>query len=247
MDFDTKTYLIQIKKRYRNILAILFLLYVVYNLVTISQVLPFHTYTVKDGLSSNFVNVMCQDSRGYLWIGTTDGISIYDGATFKNITTSDGLSFSHVNDMIESKKNPGVMWIATNGGGVCKFVNYKMVHYFVGDNKWTNRVNCIREDHNGTIWCGADEGVFYLENNTFVRFKKEIIFTSVTSCEETPDSILWITNSFKLFYYDFKSIKLSNFDLGIDSSIEMSRLNLGEEGNLWIGLSDCSIICLGKK
>jgi len=85
-----------------------------------AQVLPFQLYTMRDGLASTLVSSVMQDSRGFLWIGTMDGISVFDGREFHNYTLADGLPFSRVNDIIESKKHPGTMWIATNGGGICK-------------------------------------------------------------------------------------------------------------------------------
>ena len=99
-----------------------------------SQVRPLHYYTVREGLISNYVMTICQDSKGYLWIGTTDGISIFDGTKFNNITTADGLSFSLVNDIIERKKNPCEMWTETNGGsdeGTFYLDNGKFVPFLI--------------------------------------------------------------------------------------------------------------------
>src|SRR5437867_2744395 len=125
-----------------------------------AQVLPFHTYTVRNGLISNAVSAMLQDSRGYLWIGTTDGISVYDGTFFRNYSSSDGLAFGHVNDFSESRRFPGTIWIATNGGGVSRFTDGSFRTYKTGDSPWSNRVNAVFEDFSGTVWCGADEGLF---------------------------------------------------------------------------------------
>lgn len=40
-----------------------------------SQVLPFRNYTSRDGLLSNYSLALCNDSRGYLWIGSNDGFA----------------------------------------------------------------------------------------------------------------------------------------------------------------------------
>ena len=44
----------------------------------------FVRYTVKDGLSENYITSLVQDERGYLWIGTDIGLNRFDGHTFKN-------------------------------------------------------------------------------------------------------------------------------------------------------------------
>ncbi|MBP6673552.1 MAG: hypothetical protein KA247_10405, partial [Bacteroidetes bacterium] len=86
----------------------------------LGQRLPVQTYTSKDGLASNFITEIYQDSKGYLWIGTDEGISIFDGDRFKNIRFDDTKVWGYVNDIIESKLHPEEMWIATNGGGLVK-------------------------------------------------------------------------------------------------------------------------------
>src|SRR5689334_390812 len=44
----------------------------------------FIRYTSKDGLSDNYVSAIEQDSLGFLWIGTENGLNRFDGYTFKN-------------------------------------------------------------------------------------------------------------------------------------------------------------------
>lgn len=50
-----------------------------------------------------------QDTRGYLWIGTDNGLSRYDGTEFKNFTTADGLSNLYITDIIESRRLPPIL------------------------------------------------------------------------------------------------------------------------------------------
>ena len=106
----------------------------------ICQVYNFKSYTVREGLLSNGVTCLCQDSFGYLWIGTTDGISVYDGRSFRSYTVVDGLSSSWINCIVEDRNRKGVMWIATLGGGVSRFDDGVFTNYRIGNNDWTNRV-----------------------------------------------------------------------------------------------------------
>lgn len=48
----------------------------------------FTHYTIEDGLSSNSVNSVCQDSHGFMWFATLYGVSRFDGVNFKNFTTA---------------------------------------------------------------------------------------------------------------------------------------------------------------
>src|SRR5207342_2357023 len=53
--------------------------------------LPSRLYTTQDGLVRNEVLRIRRDSRGYLWFGTWEGLSIFDGYQFTNYTVADGL------------------------------------------------------------------------------------------------------------------------------------------------------------
>ncbi len=61
-----------------------------------------------------------EDNNGNLWIGTTDaGVWRYDGNSFTNYTTIDGLTSNSINTIYKDKK--GDLWFGTDGGGLCKY------------------------------------------------------------------------------------------------------------------------------
>src|SRR5438552_7713355 len=76
----------------------------------------FKTYTVSDGLVNNAVRKIYQDSKGFLWISTWEGLSKYDGNRFTSFTESNGLSHNLVNDVAETKD--GDIYVAMNNGSV---------------------------------------------------------------------------------------------------------------------------------
>jgi ligand-binding sensor domain-containing protein/signal transduction histidine kinase len=76
----------------------------------------FKTYTVGDGLVNNSVRRIFQDSKGFLWIATWEGLSKYDGNRFTNFTESNGLSHNLVNDVVELPS--GDIYVAMNNGTI---------------------------------------------------------------------------------------------------------------------------------
>src|SRR5215813_4023549 len=85
-----------------------------------SQQLNFIKYTVYDGLVANPVRCIYQDSKGFIWIGTYDGLSRYDGYKFTNYTNTNGLSHNLINSMIEVN---GKLLVAENNGAIDIFQN----------------------------------------------------------------------------------------------------------------------------
>jgi len=87
-----------------------------YSTLVQSQNIIFKTYTVNDGLVANPVRKVLQDSKGFIWIATWEGLSKYDGNKFTNYTTANGLSFEMINDMHEDAS--GRIYLAENNGSL---------------------------------------------------------------------------------------------------------------------------------
>lgn len=71
-------------------------------------------FTVEDGLPSTEVYWVHQDHKGYLWFCTDRGLSRYDGYTFNNYSTDDGLAYNTVFRIFEAPGND--LWISGFNG-----------------------------------------------------------------------------------------------------------------------------------
>ncbi|MBK8566451.1 MAG: histidine kinase [Saprospiraceae bacterium] len=79
----------------------------------------FKNYQVRDGLPSNNVYFVFQDSKGYIWLCTDIGVSRFDGSRFTNFTTANGLTDNEVFTCYEDRS--GRIWFATLNGKPCFF------------------------------------------------------------------------------------------------------------------------------
>ena len=78
-------------------------------------------YQAKEGLFSNYIYFVYQDSKGYIWVGSDIGVSRFDGSSFTNFNTAHGLSDNEVFSMLEDHK--GRLWFATLNGKPCFYQN----------------------------------------------------------------------------------------------------------------------------
>lgn len=76
--------------------------------------LPARRFSLAEGLAGTHVNHLVRDSRGFLWFATSDGLSRFDGASFRNYGTAEGLPASDVLHVQEDDE--GTLWFATAGG-----------------------------------------------------------------------------------------------------------------------------------
>lgn len=110
--------------------ALLFIILFLFSGVSVSaQYLQpsFKNYTVDDGLPSSEVYVAIQDHDGYMWFGTDNGLSRFDGYEFKNYGTKDGLKSPVIFDLKIDEE--GTLWICTMTGFVYKYQNEKIEPY----------------------------------------------------------------------------------------------------------------------
>src|SRR5512142_2459951 len=86
-----------------------------------AQQLSIRHFDVSDGLAHSHVTALHQDTKGYLWLATWEGLSRYDGYQFTNFGMRDGLGDPIVNAIAEDSQ--GHLWVATNGGGVSRLID----------------------------------------------------------------------------------------------------------------------------
>jgi ligand-binding sensor domain-containing protein/two-component sensor histidine kinase len=135
-----------------------------------AEQLPIKVYTTAEGLVRDSINRIAQDSRGFLWFCTMEGLSRFDGYGFTNYTTEQGLPHRSVNDLLETRD--GAYWLAT-GGGVCRFNPAGSSLFTLCDLRGrdgSQDADVLVEDRAGTIWCGTHAGL-YRFNGTAGQFE----------------------------------------------------------------------------
>jgi Predicted periplasmic ligand-binding sensor domain len=116
-------------------------------------------FTIDNGLSQSSVQCLYIDTKGFLWIGTQDGLNRYDGYNFK-IYRNQPLNTNSIGSNVIysiSEDAAGQLWVGTQEGlscynpKTCNFTNYK--HTDGGDYSLASPVvYYVYVDHQNTIW-----------------------------------------------------------------------------------------------
>ena len=190
------------------------------------QQFKFNHIETDAGLSESNVLCILQDSYGFMWFGTEDGLNKYDGykiTVYKNDPKDkNSLSNNQINDIIEDAN--GDLWIATWGGGLNKYDRHKNVFtHFMNDPK--NRysisndfLNHLAFDDDGNIWISADnEGIsiFNKQKNSFTQFTDihhKVVDDLPTVIYKDSHHNMWVgTLNHGLFLFDKQKKSLVNF------------------------------------
>ncbi len=153
-------------------LICLYLLCTIY--VVISQTVKWHkvVFTTESGLSGNEIFTLAQDSVGYMWFGSVNGLNRFDGLNFKTYTTliNDSTSITDNNVFKIIKDSKGRLIIAT-AKGLCVYNrlydNFIRININNGFNAKTGiTVHTVLEDKRGNYWLGTQgEGLIKLSRD----------------------------------------------------------------------------------
>ncbi len=127
--------------------------------------LEFDHFNTNEGLSQSNVLCILQDSRGFMWFGTREGLNRYDGYTFtvfkNDLKNKNSISGNFITSVIES--HSGDIWIGTWGGGLCRYnVEKNQFTSYKHDGKnaasvSSDFINTVAEDSKGNIWAGTED------------------------------------------------------------------------------------------
>lgn len=196
---------------WRRVSAIAVLLFFAPFLIRAER-LPVKQYTVADGLAQGTVWAMHQDTRGFLWLATNDGLSRFDGYRFNNYGINDGLGHPQILDVVSDRR--GRLWVAT-GKGVSmlldeteamregkKFRNLLLATGRVSED--INAVHRIFFDADNRLWCVTDVGFYRATSLNVAAGQFEAVGTV-----ESPNAIpvlfqdwrgrLWTSGNDRLF------------------------------------------------
>ena len=203
-----------------------------------SQIKIHKSLTTEDGLIGNRVICIYEDSKGYLWFGTSNGVSRWDGKNFKNYNTLNGLSGSMVFDIKESYD--GTIYFATYGTGVSYLKNRLLQILNESNGLPSNWVTKILVRSNGDILFAAEQGkISALREGKIFELQQELGggISSIWSMYEREDSTLFL-GTFKLL--EFNAIKRNEYLHGDsyiknDSYRTIYAIEEDKDGNLFIG------------
>jgi signal transduction histidine kinase/CheY-like chemotaxis protein/ligand-binding sensor domain-containing protein len=224
----------------------------------------FEHLSTKDGLSERNINCIFQDSKGFIWVGTRDGLNRYDGYQFKiyrnNPYDTSSISNNYISQLAEDKA--GNIWVATIGGGLNKYDprNEKFYHYRHQDKNNTSIasdfINKIAIDNDGSIWLATQsEGLDHLniKTNQAAHYRtkkadnKSISGNGIIAVYKDSHNQIWAgEQATGLNLFNRKSQQFTRFahrdkQAGSISGDKITYIFEDSDQRLWVGTSDTGL------
>jgi ligand-binding sensor domain-containing protein/serine phosphatase RsbU (regulator of sigma subunit) len=230
------------------------------NLVSVSQNVKFNKISQDDGLSQASVNALFQDSEGFIWIGTQDGLNRYDGYHIKTFKTDqnnkNSLSSNEINCLFEDKN--GLIFIGTNDQGLSVYNKYtkQFTNYVTKEGEIElpdNSVRYIEALNENELLIATDKGLSVFDKTKKVfntlKVNGNIKASNIKYIFRDNNDRFWIASFDNgLFMLDNKCLthfpipeKLKNKS-SLSSNKNHMRCITQVEGKLWCGTDDGLVI-----
>ncbi|WP_448700552.1 two-component regulator propeller domain-containing protein [Mucilaginibacter sp. AW1-3] len=236
-----------------------------YSIIAFAQKpnIKFTHVNIEQGLSNSWIEAIFQDSRGFMWIGTRNGLDRYDGQQFKiyqsNKKDTTSISDNSIKYIYEDRDHN--LWVGTANGlnrfdaNKDRFIRYKHnpgnIHSISN-----NVISCIYQDKRKNLWVSTFGGGLNLFNKTRKTFQhffhvkgiKSSISSDTTNtiCEDQNGN-LWVGTKLglNLFNPGDRSFTLYSNSLDHDHSNvsnDIKYMQTDNKGNLWLGTVNAGIV-----
>lgn len=194
---------------------------------------------------SNEVFSITEDHTGKIWIGTLDGIYIYNDTTFTHLTDADGLSNNETKVLFEDREK--IMWVGTLSG-VYQIKSNQVIPVLLRENKSQTEpyVRAIYQDKEGVFWFGTyGDGLIRLKNGirTAITVNSGLFDNIVSHVIEDKHGNLWMGSNRGIYRVSLKELNdfcdkkispIHSFSYGISDGMKSPETNGGFQPNVFM-------------
>lgn len=217
-----------------------------------------HDPANRASIGSNFVNAITADHEQNIWIGTRDGLDLFQekGSAFTHFVSqsTSGLSHNTINCLVTDRT--GSVWIGTYGGGLNKLLKKDNGYCFQQFKKDSSPGSLSNDyilslllDKQGNLWVGTENGglnCLLPQTGSFMHFFSEegnsqsLSSNSIWSLYEDTNGVLWVGTYYKgLNIYDpsfekFQTYQRNGFKKKTLASNQVRAFAQSKDGHLWI-------------
>ncbi len=200
-------------------------------------------WTTESGLPQNSVLAIAQTPDGYLWLGTEEGLSRFDGARFVNFDkrNTPGFRSNEVDALLVDRR--GDLWVGTHGGGLARLSHGVFTTFSKQQGLSNEFVRALYEDERGDLWIATDGGgLNRFRNGKFEAFTRRdgLADDAVFSLCGDRKGGIWIGTHAGLSHRtNGRFVNMTKKD-GLPGD-DIRSVYVDREGGLWVGTSGAGL------
>jgi signal transduction histidine kinase/ligand-binding sensor domain-containing protein len=213
--------------------ATLALLFSAISLLAQGEHPAFRSFGLAEGLPHSQVQVLLEDSRGFIWVGTLGGGVARLGASgFKVFGAAEGLQVRAVSALLEDRR--GHLWVCGRDGGLSEIAGERVINHGEAEGLTESRIYALALDREGRLLVGSGHGLYRLEQGRFVKqplpgeWSQLPLFSLVQAAN---DEVWGLSRKGRLIRWDGRELKEA-FIPGHRGE-ELQDLQLDPQGHVW--------------
>lgn len=177
--------------------------------------LTIQKWTLEDGLPVNTVGRVIQDSLGYLWISTYDGLVRFDGLEFKIYNFSNTPEMPHNRTTILYRQDKDRMWISLEYGGILLKEGEDFTHFGNQANFTDSDLTQIYEFSANRMFFVTHSGLYVFDGEEFSKFfnSDDPTQNQVHSVFEDDDRSIWVGTNNGLLHFNYGGEILAEYHI----------------------------------
>jgi len=202
----------------------------------------FDNYSIKQGLSEQKVYTLLQDSKDFIWLGTANGVSRFDGKKFENFTSRNNLAAGGVRCIIEDSL--GYIWFGHLNGGISRYNGNSFEKAAFDSIELTGDITSIAQINNKIWFTSYNEGAIladfpvidikHIKSKQFAG--KDGLSDRVSRASVLRDGTFICIADIGLRRYNQEDMKFENYRMPHMTTYFSSTCLLDDkEGNIWFG------------
>lgn len=229
---------------------------------TLNAQLRFKHLGIAEGLSQSSVYCLYQDSKGFIWIGTFDGLSRYDGYNFRHFKYDQTRPFSmSSNEPIAlGEDSEGNLLVGTSLGMDLFDCKLERFHKIVSSDKRNDfnfrYAKLIKRDSKGNLWVATNKGLFRYDEKQRVLHPVDLGKgpgrPSISAIAEDKDGILWLGSAKDVICYNPQSRRILPLPASLLQNPRYLKsfvhsIAIDSVQNVWIGTEKDGLLIWDRK
>ncbi len=199
--------------------------------------------------NSSIPTVLASDTRGFLWVGTQNGLARWDGQQF-HVFTIDAGEGALPDGQIETlhTDRQGQLWVGTLSGGFARYDPHsdRFIAYSTSAGLSHVGVHALADAPGGGLWIGTEAGLdrFGASHDRIHHVAvsasgqpdvRDALASGVTALQTSGEGVLWIGTHHGLLRRDPRSGAISTVPLARVAPPGVNALMIASDGRLWVG------------